>query len=102
MLHFSGVLLGVRAFSLYDVEQFIREAGAERVGEDAVVDLERELEKLTEVMTKKLRLYAEHAGRSKVIRKDDVLLLRRSRAYKRPANFIPNASSTKATSISDR
>ncbi len=94
--------MGERAFSLYDVEEFIREAGAERIGEDAVVDLERELEKLTEVMARKLKLYAEHAGRSKVIRKDDVLLLKHPRPYRKPANFIPNASTTKATSMSDR
>ena len=31
-----------RKFSLYDIEQFIREAGAERVTEDAVQDLERD------------------------------------------------------------
>ncbi len=94
--------MGERAFSLYDVEEFIREAGAERIGEDAVVDLERELEKLTEALTKKAKLYAEHAGRNRLIRKDDVLLLRKGRAYRKPANFIPNANTTKATSISDR
>ena len=38
--------MGERGFSLYDIEQFIREAGAEKVTEDAVMNLERELEKL--------------------------------------------------------
>lgn len=94
--------MGVRAFSLYDVEQFIREAGAERISEDAVVDLERELEKLTEVMTKKVQMYAQHAGRRSLIRKADVNLLRRTRTYRKPTNFIANASTTKATSIKER
>lgn len=61
-------------FSLYDIEQFIREAGAEKVTEDAVLDLERELEKLAESIGNKAKRYAEHAGRRKLIRKSDILL----------------------------
>ncbi len=63
-----------RKFSLYDVEQFIREAGAEKVTEDAVLDLEKELEKLAEKLTNKAIRYAEHAGRKKLIKKSDILL----------------------------
>ncbi len=66
-----------RGFSLYDVEQFIREAGAERVTEDAVLDLERELERLAEKMAHRALRYAEHAGRKKTIKKADVLLTAR-------------------------
>ncbi len=63
-----------RKFSLYDIEQFIREAGAERVTEDAVLDLERELEKLAESITRSSLRYAEHAGRKRLIRRSDILL----------------------------
>ncbi|MGC8710711.1 MAG: histone [Candidatus Micrarchaeia archaeon] len=66
-----------RGFSLYDIEQFIREAGAERVTEDAVVDLELELERLTEKIADRALKYAKHAGRSKLIRGSDVLLIRK-------------------------
>ncbi|MCL5008594.1 MAG: NFYB/HAP3 family transcription factor subunit [Candidatus Marsarchaeota archaeon] len=63
-----------RKFSLYDIEQFIREAGAEKVTEDAVLDLERELEKLAESIANKAKRYAEHAGRHRIIRRSDILL----------------------------
>ncbi|MDE1861019.1 MAG: NFYB/HAP3 family transcription factor subunit [Candidatus Micrarchaeota archaeon] len=66
-----------RKFSLYDIEQFIREAGAERVTEDAVRDLEAELEKFTETLTKKAITYANHAGRTKLIKREDVLLIKK-------------------------
>ncbi len=68
--------MGERAFSLYDMEEFLREAGAERVTEDAVLNLERELEKLTQSVANKALRYAAHAGRRKLIRKNDVLLTR--------------------------
>ncbi len=63
-----------RKFSLYDIEQFIREAGAEKVTEDAVLDLERELEKLADSIANRAMRYAEHAGRRKLIRRSDILL----------------------------
>ena len=63
-----------RKFSLYDIEKFIREAGAEKVTEEAVLDLERELEKLAERIANKAMRYAEHAGRKKLIRRSDILL----------------------------
>ncbi|MDE1850083.1 MAG: NFYB/HAP3 family transcription factor subunit [Candidatus Micrarchaeota archaeon] len=59
---------------MYDIEQFIKEAGAERVTEDAVEDLEKELEKLCDLVTKKAIRYAEHAGRKKLIREEDIML----------------------------
>jgi histone H3/H4 len=69
--------LAERGFSLYDIEQFIREAGAERVTEDAVVDLELELERLTEKIADRALKYAKHAGRNKLIRGSDVLLVKK-------------------------
>ena len=41
-----------REFSLYDIEQFLREAGAEKVTEDAVLNLEKELAKLADKLLK--------------------------------------------------
>jgi len=64
---------GNRKFSLYDVEQFIREAGAERISEDAVLDLEMELESFADSIAKEAIKYAEHAGR-KLIKSEDILL----------------------------
>ncbi len=66
--------MGRKEFSLYEIEQFIREAGAEKVTEDAVRDLEREIEKLANTLAKKAKVYAEHAGRKKLIRTSDVKL----------------------------
>ena len=63
-----------RGFSLYDVEQIMREAGAEQMTEDAVVDLEKELERITEKIAERALRYAKHAGRNKLIRKSDILL----------------------------
>ncbi len=97
-----------RRFSLYDVEQFIREAGAERVTEDAVLDLERELEKLAEKMTNKAVRYAAHAGRRKLIKREDILLLRSGskKAYigssafqRKPRSFRAKAKITNASPI---
>ncbi len=105
-----------RKFSLYDIEQFIREAGAEKVTEDAVLDLEKELEKLAERITNKAIMYAEHAGRKKLIRKSDILLTggvetleggeityRYKRPnYKRCRNLRPKAKRTKTISMAQR
>ncbi len=65
-----------RGFSLYDVEQFLREAGAERVTEDAISDLEKELEELTDKIGKRALNYARHAGRNKTIKRSDVALVK--------------------------
>ena len=91
-----------REFSLYDIEQFLREAGAERVTEDAVMNLERELEKLTDKVANKAIRYAAHAGRKKLIKKEDILLTRKAHpapaAYSRPANLSRKAKTTKMAS----
>ena len=69
--------MGGRGFSLYDVEQFIREAGAEKITEDAVLDLEKELERLTERIANKALRYARHAGRKRLIKSSDIMLLKK-------------------------
>lgn len=63
-----------RGFSLYDIEQFMKEAGAQQVTEDAVLELEKELERLTEHLAHRTLRYAKHAGRSKLIKKSDIML----------------------------
>lgn len=67
--------MGIRKFSMYDVEALIKEAGAERVTEDAVLTLEKELERLTERIGERAFRYANHAGRHRLIKRDDVLLM---------------------------
>jgi len=50
------------------------------VTEDAVLNLERELEKLTETIGNRAVKYAAHAGGRRLINKKDVLLAR-SKTY---------------------
>ena len=91
--------LGERAYSLYDIESFIREAGAEKVTEDAVRNLEKELERLTELVAKKAKAYAAHAKRSS-IRRSDVVLAKPSQSS--PYAFIRKAKATNNNSKSVR
>lgn len=63
-----------KTFSLYELDLFLREAGAERVTEEAVLALDRELSRLAEIMAESSMKYARHAGRNKLIKKDDVML----------------------------
>ena len=91
--------MGKRGFSLYDIEQFIRAAGGEKIAEDAILDLERELEKLTERITKQAMRYAQHAGRKKLIRKEDILLTIDDKVdYKTAASLRANAKIMKSAS----
>ncbi len=95
-----------RVFSLYEIEQFIREAGAEKVTEDAVRDLEKEIERLANTITKKAIRYAEHAGRKKLIRSSDVLLTKDTEShelpYKTPPTVSSSANTTKQSSTNIR
>lgn len=63
-----------RAFSLYDVEQFLREAGAERINERAVISLEKELQDTVNEIVDEASVYANYAGRKRVINAADVRL----------------------------
>lgn len=104
--------MGNREFSLYDIEQFLREAGAERVTEDAVMDLEKELERFADKLTNKAVRYAAHAGRKKLIKREDILLTRQAyqssmahgpgRLYSKPANLRRKARMTNAVSRAHR
>jgi len=68
-----------REFSLYDIEEFLKEAGAERINEKAVVSLEKELEDTVKELIDEVTVYANYAGRKKLIKKDDIKLVSRKR-----------------------
>lgn len=66
-----------RGFSLYDIEQFLKEAGAQKVNERAILCLEKELHDTVNQLLEGATVCANHAGRSRVIKRSDVKLARR-------------------------
>lgn len=62
-----------RVFSLFDLDAFLRNAGAQRVDERASAKLGELLEDNGLVLLHKARLFARHAGRREILR-EDVLL----------------------------
>ncbi len=66
-----------RGFSLYDIEQFLKDAGAEKVNERAIICLEKELRDTVDQLLEGATMCANHAGRSKRIRRSDVKLAKR-------------------------
>ncbi len=67
-------MVKTRVFSLYDIEEFLKEAGAERINERAVVSLEEELESTVEELMTDAQLYANYAGRKRLITANDIML----------------------------
>ena len=63
-----------REFSLYDIEQFLREAGAERINEKAVISLEKEIEDTVKELVDEASMYANYAGRKSMINSSDIEL----------------------------
>lgn len=61
------------ALPVHNVEKIIRDAGAERVGEDASRELARSLEAIGLEISRKAILMAEHAGR-RTVNEDDIKL----------------------------
>lgn len=57
---------------MYDLEQFLREAGAERINEKAVRSLGRELEDTVKQLLEEASMYANYAGRKKLINLSDI------------------------------
>jgi len=76
-------LVKKRAFSLYDVEQFLREAGAERINEKAVISLEKELQDTVNELVQEASVYANYAGRKKLINISDIKLASNGKLSKR-------------------
>jgi histone H3/H4 len=68
-----------RGFSLYDIEQFFRDAGAERVNEKAVVTLEKDLEDMVKELVSEAQIYANYAGRKTLVTRSDIAFARGSR-----------------------
>ena len=66
-----------RAFSLYDIEEFLKEAGAEHINERAIESLEQELESMVNELINDARLYANYAGRTRLITNSDIRLAKR-------------------------
>ncbi len=64
-----------RSFSLYDIEQFLKEAGAEKINEKAVITLEQELEQTVKELVGEASFYANYAGRKTVIKCSDLALV---------------------------
>lgn len=60
--------------SMYDVEQFLRDAGAEKINEKAVISLNRELQDTVNSLIDEASLYANYAGRRKMIKESDINL----------------------------
>jgi len=75
-----------RVFSLYDVEQFLREAGAMKVNERAVVSLAQELEDTAKELVDSAQIYATYGGRNKSINGADVRLAHMTKANR--AHFV--------------
>lgn len=76
-----------RGFSLYDMEQFFRDVGAERVNEKAIVSMEQELRETVQELIEDASMYASYAGRNKLIKHSDILLASRgARGQKASAN----------------
>ena len=75
----SKVGLVRQSFSLYDMDGLLREAGAERVSEDASKKLAEFLEDDAKRILFKAGVYAKHAGRKNIMKKDVVLAAKHSR-----------------------
>ncbi len=77
-----------KGFSYYDIEEFLRDAGAKRINEGAVVSFERELEDTVKNLIDEAGMYANYAGRQKKITYSDVDMARTYGTKKR--YFIKN------------
>jgi histone H3/H4 len=76
-------LVKKRVFSLYDIEEFLRDAGAERVTEGAVISLERELQNTVDGLVREAAFYANYAGRKRTINASDVGLVNNTEPTRR-------------------
>lgn len=64
-----------KRFSLYDIEQFLRDAGAERVNEKAVQSFEEELESTVKELVDEAEVYAKYAGRERLVTNSDISMV---------------------------
>ncbi|MCL5430299.1 MAG: NFYB/HAP3 family transcription factor subunit [Candidatus Marsarchaeota archaeon] len=88
-----------RVFSLYDIEDFLKEAGAERIHEKAVISLEEELENTVKELTAEAEVYANHAGRSKLIKQCDIAM---AKGMKGQARLVGMRKVSKKRKVSEK
>jgi histone H3/H4 len=69
-----------KGFSLYDIEQFLKDAGAVEINEKAIFCLKSEMETLTKELIESAQAYAKYAGRSRKIKCSDVVLAENTKA----------------------
>ncbi|MGC8669909.1 MAG: hypothetical protein ACP5TL_02025 [Candidatus Micrarchaeia archaeon] len=65
-----------RGFSFYDIEEYLKDAGATKVNEKALVSFEKELEEAVDDLVNGASVYANYAGRQKIIKYSDVELMK--------------------------
>lgn len=63
-----------KVFSAYDIEEFLKDAGAERVNEGAVISLSKELENTVNELVSEATFYANYAGRKRLIKDSDIMM----------------------------
>ncbi len=71
-----------KGFSFYDIEQFLRDAGAQKINEGAVDMFEKELEETVNELIDKAKIYANYAGRKRLIKDSDIILIKNSDSNK--------------------
>jgi histone H3/H4 len=69
---FGYVGMRKKSFSAYDIEEYLREAGAQKVNEKAVDRLRNELEITMKDIISEAHFYANYAGRKKLITSSDI------------------------------
>jgi histone H3/H4 len=77
-----------RSFSSYDIEEFLREAGAVKVNEGAVESLRKELEETINDLLEDANFYSRYAGRKRLITSSDIEIAHRHRGGIRKAPGI--------------
>jgi DNA-binding protein len=68
-----GKIMAERLIPLAAMEKIMKNAGAERVADDAKVALKEEIEERAKLITEKAAKYAMHAGR-KTVKSEDIKL----------------------------
>ncbi len=71
----GAFLVKQRGFSLYDIEDYLKEAGAEKIKEGAILTFEQELEDTVKNLVGEAKLYADYAGRKSLITHSDINLI---------------------------
>ena len=76
------------AFSLFDMDSFLRSAGADRVDEAASKKLDEVLEDSANDVLFRARILARHAGRKKITRSDVLLAAKQLRSRQQSRGYV--------------